>query len=91
MDKKEINALCSICRVPVIGPANPNDDDLFSCPCCGKKSKLSDIMVSVKIYLRAANDDGILLNSLSQKQSGTRKFSIDIIGADEMLPFIVEL
>jgi len=42
--------LCGKCRVAVEGPANPKDQDVFSCPSCGRSETLENVTASVEAF-----------------------------------------
>ncbi len=42
--------LCGSCRVAVEGPADPNAQDVFSCPDCGQSDTYKNVMASVKAF-----------------------------------------
>ncbi len=45
------SVLCGACHVAVQGPANPNPQDTFSCPSCGRADSFESIMASVKAFV----------------------------------------
>lgn len=44
MATQEVTIKCGSCKVPVEGPANPQDNDRFACPRCGRNDTLENIM-----------------------------------------------
>ncbi|MBE0453640.1 MAG: hypothetical protein IBX58_08170 [Roseovarius sp.] len=45
------NILCGTCRIPVEGPADPDSQDVFSCPRCGNSDTLENVMASAKSFV----------------------------------------
>ena len=43
--------LCGACRVPLEGPAEPQPQDMFSCPACGRSDTLENIFSEVKTFV----------------------------------------
>lgn len=43
--------LCGSCRIPVEGPANPDTQDVFSCPKCGRSDTFKNVMASAKAFV----------------------------------------
>jgi hypothetical protein len=46
--------LCGKCRVPVEGPAEPQDHDMITCPACGRSSNFKNVMKSVSAFVQEA-------------------------------------
>ncbi|WP_136443673.1 hypothetical protein [Pacificoceanicola onchidii] len=45
------SVLCGACRVALKGPANPDPQDVFSCPSCGRADSFDNVMASVKAFI----------------------------------------
>lgn len=43
--------LCGSCRVPVEGPAEPKDQDMISCPSCGRSDNFKNVVTSVTAFV----------------------------------------
>jgi len=39
---------CAQCKVPVKGPADPNDDSVFTCPSCGRSDTYQAIIKEIE-------------------------------------------
>lgn len=48
IDTKSV--LCGACHVAVQGPANPNPEDVFTCPSCGRADSLENVMASAEAF-----------------------------------------
>ena len=43
--------LCGVCRVPIEGPADGNDDNVFACPSCGRSDTHKNVLKEVKAFV----------------------------------------
>jgi hypothetical protein len=43
--------LCGTCRVPVEGPADGKDENVFSCPRCGRSDTRENVLKEVKAFV----------------------------------------
>ena len=43
--------LCGACRVPIEGPADGKDDNMFVCPKCGRSDTLKHVIDSATAYV----------------------------------------
>jgi len=43
--------LCGDCRVPIEGPADGQDDNVFSCPACGRSDTRKNVLEEVKAFV----------------------------------------
>ena len=50
MSEQTTTILCGSCRIPVEGPADPQDQDVISCPSCGHHDTFENVMVSLKAF-----------------------------------------
>ena len=67
--------LCGACRIPVEGPANPKNQDVFACPSCGRSDNFENVMASVKACVTELT--GHHLQKAIRKTVGRVKF-IDV-------------
>lgn len=43
--------LCGSCRVPIQGPADGQDDSMFSCPSCGRSDTREGVLKEAKAFV----------------------------------------
>lgn len=43
--------LCGSCRVPIEGPADGKDDNMFVCPKCGRSDTRKNVLKEVKAFV----------------------------------------
>lgn len=43
--------LCGVCRVPIRGPDDGQDDSVFSCPRCGSSDTRENVLKEVKAFV----------------------------------------
>lgn len=43
--------LCGSCRVPIEGPADAQDESVFSCPNCGRSDTRKNVLKEVKAFV----------------------------------------
>lgn len=54
MTGKTKTILCGACRIPVEGPADPQDQDMITCPSCGRSDNFKNVVASVEAFLAEA-------------------------------------
>lgn len=47
MGTDQVSALCGACKVPLEGPADGNDQSVFSCPRCGRSDTRKNVLREV--------------------------------------------
>lgn len=43
--------LCGACRVPIKGPADGKDENVFTCPGCGRSDTRENVLKEVKAFV----------------------------------------
>lgn len=84
-------ALCGKCRVPLTGPEDAKDDDVFSCPDCGNGDTLANVTKIIgeyaedhigremdKMLKKAARGNSMLSYKSKPKPHKSYRFVLDL-------------
>ena len=68
--------LCGSCRVPIEGPADGKDDNVFTCPMCGRSDTRKNVLKEVEAFVVELAERS-LQESMRESFRGSKFIKVD--------------